>query len=214
VAHEGIIYAAYIDPALSRVKANGAISVMPKPGPRKRYELEDMRVMRDLFLAAPRETVSDILPFLNAVGVWEAGGAELKLSELQEDEKTIRFVLTGERPPSFATARRWAVAKVNDVVFSKLEKQAMRLNNPEAPTALLELAVLDLRGALYLSTWQDLLEKSPYRYCARSDCPDHNPTKTPFRANRRDQIYCSQYCAHLVSVRNRRAKQGKRKSRR
>ena len=211
---EALVYAAYISPAKSRAAANDRIFVNTKTGARKRYDLEGMRVLRDLFLDAPNDAVADILPFLNASGVWDARWSEIKLKEVKEDEKAIRFLLTGKRPPGFATPKPWVLVRIQQALLaSGLTVQAIRMDNPEAPPGLLELAIFDVRGALYLSTWQDLLEKSDYRYCARKDCRTHGPTTAPFRANRQDQIYCTWDCAHVVAMRNQRAKQRIRKKR-
>ena len=50
----------------------------------------------------------------------------------------------------------------------------------------------------------DFLRKIPFRICKRSDCG------TPFAADRRGKQYCSQYCAHLVSLRKARKELKKR----
>ena len=41
----------------------------------------------------------------------------------------------------------------------------------------------------------DFLRRVPFRICKRPDCGE------PFAADRKGKQYCSQYCAHLVSVR-------------
>lgn len=41
----------------------------------------------------------------------------------------------------------------------------------------------------------DFLRRVPFRICKRPDCGE------PFAADRKGKEYCSQYCAHLVSVR-------------
>ena len=48
---------------------------------------------------------------------------------------------------------------------------------------------------IYASITIDFLRRVPFRICKRPDCG------TPFAADRRGKQYCSQYCAHLVSVR-------------
>ena len=60
-----------------------------------------------------------------------------------------------------------------------------------------------------ISTIQlDALSGSQFRYCARNDC-----TAPPFELeSRHERIYCSPECAHLVAVRNSRAKVKKPKN--
>lgn len=50
-------------------------------------------------------------------------------------------------------------------------------------------------GAIHTSISIDFLRRVPFRICKRSDCGE------PFAADRKGKQYCSQYCAHLVSVR-------------
>ena len=54
-------------------------------------------------------------------------------------------------------------------------------------------------GAIQTSIGIDFLRRVPFRICKRSDCG------IPFPADRKGKQYCSQYCAHIVSVRRSRA---------
>jgi hypothetical protein len=49
--------------------------------------------------------------------------------------------------------------------------------------------------AIRTSITIDFLRRVPFRICKRPDCGE------PFAADRKGKEYCSQYCAHLVSVR-------------
>ena len=53
----------------------------------------------------------------------------------------------------------------------------------------------------------DVLRGAEFKVCARADCP--NP---PFKVETRHKIYCSPECAHLVAVRNSRARAANNKS--
>ena len=55
--------------------------------------------------------------------------------------------------------------------------------------------------AVKTSITVDFLRKVRFRVCPRVDCG------VPFSADRKGKIYCSQYCAHLVSLRKTRKKQ-------
>jgi hypothetical protein len=52
----------------------------------------------------------------------------------------------------------------------------------------------------------DKLQGSSFKICARTDCKN-----APFKAETRHKMYCSPECAHLVAVRNSRAREAKRK---
>jgi hypothetical protein len=61
--------------------------------------------------------------------------------------------------------------------------------------------------AVIIATIQlDVLRGAQFRVCARTDCV--NP---PFKVEARHKIYCSPECAHLVAVRNSRARTTKNK---
>ena len=62
----------------------------------------------------------------------------------------------------------------------------------------------DCFGSIIDSITIDFVRRVPFRICKRSDCG------TPFAADRKGKQYCSQYCAHLVSVRRNRKELKKR----
>ncbi len=64
----------------------------------------------------------------------------------------------------------------------------------------------DCLRAIVDSITVDFLRRVPFRICKRPDCG------TPFAADRRGKEYCSQYCAHVVSVRRTRSEQKKLRS--
>lgn len=59
------------------------------------------------------------------------------------------------------------------------------------------------RDAIHTSISIDYLRRVPFRICKRPDCGE------PFAADRKGKQYCSQYCAHLVSVRRTRKERKK-----
>lgn len=56
-------------------------------------------------------------------------------------------------------------------------------------------------GAIEMAATIDFLRQVKFRICPRVDCGQ------PFPVERKGKIYCSQYCAHLVSLRKTRKKQ-------
>lgn len=74
----------------------------------------------------------------------------------------------------------------------------------QTPTARIRTHTV---GAIIASIQLDLLQGAQFRVCARPDC--HNP---PFKVEARQKIYCSYECAHLVAVRNKRARDAENKN--
>jgi hypothetical protein len=73
-----------------------------------------------------------------------------------------------------------------------------------APTARISTA--GTLTAIIATIQLDLLRGAQFKTCARTDCV--NP---PFKVESRHKIYCSPECAHLVAVRNSRARAAKNK---
>jgi hypothetical protein len=61
--------------------------------------------------------------------------------------------------------------------------------------------------AIIATIQMDKLQGAPFKLCARHDC--NNP---PFKVESRQKIYCSNDCAHLVAVRNQRARDAEGKN--
>lgn len=173
---------------------------------------KDQTGIRKSFLQIEQQDVADLVKFLNRTGVWERGKRSIPLSEFWKDQDTIRYLLTDRKPEEFSASRRTVQMTFERALLEALYVQSVYHQRwlPLPPT--IELAVFGTRGCLYLSVWQDLVRKARFRYCAREDCPDYGPLKSPFEVTRLDRVYCSQYCAHLVSLRNQRARK-KRKRR-
>lgn len=101
-------------------------------------------------------------------------------------------------------------------LLSRFDSQKVRLLSKPLPIQFLwdgnvPEARIVISGTLPLiiATIQiDVLRGAQFRTCARTDCV--NP---PFKLETRHKIYCSPECAHLVAVRNSRARIAKDKDR-
>lgn len=146
-----------------------------------------------------------VLAFLNKTGEWEKDENVVSLDSLEEEQVRIRAVMLDEkhRPPqpTFQDAL--------DTLAPPYQRAPIYVERFQAPVGRrpgeLEIGVYDTRTALYLTLWIQKLKSAKFRYCKRFDCPDHGPGKRPFSVTRPDKYYCSQYCAHLESLRKKRA---------
>lgn len=75
--------------------------------------------------------------------------------------------------------------------------------NGETPSAVIQTS--KTLEAIIATIQLDKLQGSTFRICARADC--NNP---PFKVESRHKIYCSFDCAHLVAVRNSRAREARK----
>jgi hypothetical protein len=219
MAHETNIYVASQEPARWEIDGDVAVCEVDHASSRSiaadhppRLMTNDQRGIRKRFLQIQQEDVADLLKFLNRTGVWERGRRRVPLAEFWKDQETIRYLLTDRKPEKFTESKRSIQTIFERELVKALYVQSVYHQRwlPLPPT--IELAVSGTRGTLYLSVWQDLARKARFRYCAREDCPDYGPLKSPFEVTRPDKVYCGQYCAHLVSLRNQRARK-KRKRR-
>jgi hypothetical protein len=152
----------------------------------------DPWIMRELFLSWPSE---DWEGFIGMAG--DFGTLGLSKKDFVEWQALLKEALI--RPP-----REWRkleskfdVSKVN-VLFSPLPL-SLQL---EAPTPTAQISLKKSLQTMIATIQLDLLQGARFRYCARTDC-----TAPPFKLeSRHERIYCSPDCAHLVAVRNSRAK--------
>lgn len=145
--------------------------------------------------------------------MWSGKQQVVPLAEIWQHQLILRYVLTGRKPMGFDKSEFWARARFAEELLDALHIHSVTRQGNQPVPIKVEIAAYDLRGALYLSVWQDLVQRMRFRYCARRDCPDHGLTRVPFEANRSDKIYCSWYCGHIVAVRNIRMGKRKRTSR-
>lgn len=202
MAQPGFIYAAHLEPVQWKIADGCAIECSARSEFRE-VDIEGMRQIRNRFLGVQRGEEGSLLNFLNREGAWARYDSRIPLANIWVDHAKITCLLTGLRPEGFPISKSLAQMELGRELLKHLQLHSIRTHR-EYPTEL-ELAVFDVRGALYISTWQDLLRDVKFRYCAREDCPDHNPKRTPFEVTRPDRVYCSTYCGHLVSLRRKRA---------
>jgi hypothetical protein len=157
----------------------------------------------------------EVLAFLNKTGEWEAGATSLWPANLQQEQAEIAAIMLG---------KKWSSARLQSVLDDlesppygppdeppERERPPIYIDRIHVPGGRrpggLEIVVYHTRSALYLTLWLQRVRGEKFRYCKRSDCPDHAVGKTPFPVTRPDKVYCSQYCAYLESLRRKRAEQ-------
>jgi hypothetical protein len=175
----------------------------------------DLWEFRERFLGIEKNDEVALLEFLNRTGFWDRQFTTFVVEDLWKDQLAIRFLLTGKPNESFGKDSPWPFNMLQRVLLQSLQLHSIWMYEPLKIPPTLELSSVGTRAALYVSVWLDLVRKAEFRYCARPDCPEYKPTQNPFEAKRTDQIYCSQYCAHVESQRRKRAerKHGSRKRR-
>jgi hypothetical protein len=174
----------------------------PKLGQPQAYDLWELR---ESFLEIERGNEAAALKFLNRTGFWKAHSNSFLIDDFWNDQQAIRFLLTGKPNKSFAKYSPKPFEFLQVALLESLHFHGIWMWDQAKIPPTLELEGVGTRGALFVSVWLDLARKARFRYCARHDCPEHKPTQGPFEPNRMDQIYCSQYCAHVESQRRKRA---------
>lgn len=175
------------------------------------YNKVDPWSMRDDFLRA--NSLVSLETFLNKYGEFSRGtGPRPKVdhkafSEPEANEHAISWKPVIVHPDeiwehknAISTALKSGAAKWFEGASAGLDGVYSR---PEFPHYIhLDHLIVD---ALYTTITVDFLQGARFRLCKRRDC------RLPFkRESRHKRDYCSQYCAHLESVRrNRRKKTGK-----
>jgi hypothetical protein len=177
--------------------------------------LYDLWEFREMFLGIEKNDEAALLEFLNRAGFWDRQFTTFVVDDIWKDQLAIRFLLTGKPNESFGKHSPLPFYILQRVLLESLQFHGIWMSEPAKIPPTLDLAFFGTRAALYVSVWLDLARKAEVRSCARTDCPAHKPTQSPFEAKRTDQIYCSQYCAHVESQRRKRAerKHGSRKRR-
>jgi hypothetical protein len=129
------------------------------------------------------------LAFLNNWGRWLPHRNFVDAGELLELQHAVRQALT-------ASPEQWLSTN-----YSDLPRAQSRSKDCPYFTALTDACQVAIR----LTTTFDVLQRTEFRVCARPDCAVPFAVKT--KHNRR---YCTQYCAHLESVRRGRTTQRSR----
>jgi hypothetical protein len=145
---------------------------------RKHSLPSDAWQLRDEFLSL-QGNAEKTLAFLNNWGRWLPLRRYVGLAEIADLQKDVRAALT-ESPDE------WFVG----VAFPTM----VNSRSPEFPyfTMLTDACQVAIR----MATTIDLLQRIEFKTCARPDCAKPFPVRS-----KRKRDYCSQYCAHLESVR-------------
>jgi hypothetical protein len=158
---------------------------------------ENPRQLRDEFLRVTADK-ANILPFLNRWGEWD-GTERVRVSDFARLQTSVNEGLTA------TAAAKW----FHHVLPSEWEKSSGLSLHPFG-SDVFTLAV-DMqenyphvwvktdkcREAILMSVTIDKLRGVRFAHCARPDCP--NP---PYEmTSDHERMYCSQYCAHLESIR-------------
>jgi len=119
--------------------------------------------------------------FLNVWGPWSYADY-VELSDLVRLQQSVRETLTG-------SAAKWLKSSES---FPSLWRRI-----PEYPYFALRTNIC--RDAIRMTVTIDLLKKLKFKKCARRDCAQPFEIQTKHKRK-----YCTQYCAHLESVRRNR----------
>jgi hypothetical protein len=165
-------------------------------GERTQAPLENDRLidgwsLRDQFLScSPKHWRS----FIDAVGVPDAG--MLGEKEFGKWQGVIREAMV--KPPS--EWRSLAARFDPGVAYRLFGELPLRFQWEPIPVAKVRTG--SPLQAIIATIQLDVLAGSQFRYCKRNDC-----TAPPFKLeSRHERVYCSSDCAHLVAVRNSRAR--------
>ena len=151
---------------------------------RKRSLPDDAWQLRDEFLSLKGDAKNTI-SFLNRWGRWVPLRNYVGTSEITDLQVAVRAALT-EAPD------KW---------FSTVGFPTM-VNSRSAQFPYFTMLTDACEVAIRMATTIDLLQQIEFRTCARPDCAKPFPVKS-----KRKRDYCTQYCAHLESVRRGRTAQ-------
>jgi hypothetical protein len=168
-------------------------------------ETKDGWQVRDAFLNL--KTEEECLAFLNQTGIFsqQVGKGRLRWSDFLNWQEVLREFLKLS-PPKWA---KW----LGTVAFeSDLISNLVRLHIDftvqfrwEGDRHFAMVLAQDTLTAILATIYIDHLRRAKFKFCARLDC------RRPFElTSKHKRIYCSQYCAHLESVRALRARRKRR----
>lgn len=153
--------------------------------------------LREEFLSCPPEYWEGFVEMAGEVGLFR-----ISQNDFAEWQHLIREALI--RHP-----REW-----RKLEFQFDRRKVRKLFEPlpisfawDAMTPTARISTTKTLTAIIATLQLDVLRGAQFKVCARTDCV--NP---PFKVEARHKIYCSPECAHLVAVRNSRARAAKNKS--
>jgi hypothetical protein len=144
----------------------------------KRYASSDAWEMRDQFLRAKlsQEGARD---FLEKWGFWGGAIDVVELAALEELQREVRLALINHDPAWFARKDAFPHAWGRSVTHPYFVIETNRCET-----------------AILMTVTCDLLRRLKFKTCSRPDC------RLPFALQtKHKRKFCSQYCAHLESVR-------------
>ncbi len=160
----------------------------------ERYKIPDPWAMRDEFLRL-RKSLPQLVSFLNRFGAFSSSA-----QPFIEDKWLPTLIFPNEvwqDRSSLADHMKSDLAETFVGFDLKRSREFPHFVNSDS-------TILD---ALYTTVTVDFIRGMKFRVCARADCA------IPFRIeSRHERKYCSQYCAHLESVRRVRRKLRVRRS--
>lgn len=160
----------------------------------------DAWAIRNEFLALPTERRT-ILDFLNKTGEFALAGETVhpvSLEAVGEWQRYLRALMTTPFQEWDKIKRHYSISKTE--VLTDNDQFRLTFSWGSHPPE----AQLDERMTLraILATFHiDKARNAKFKFCARHDC------LKPFEEGRADKVFCSQYCAHLESLRSMRTRQ-------
>lgn len=142
---------------------------------------QDAWAMRGEFVEMQRDQTS-LLAFLNKWGRWDQSGVAFPRDIVALQVGTRRDLLFGGHRPSAIVWNLPRLSRTKEYPYFAIRTTSCKI-------------------AIQTTVLSDFLNGNKYGVCARSDCRRFFPIVT-----RHTRQYCEQYCAHLESIRRRRAK--------
>jgi hypothetical protein len=147
---------------------------------RKHSQQADAWQLRDEFLRLNVDDSEATLSFLKKWGRWRALPNSVDPTQIGELQRRVRQALTSSPEQWFAS--NWASPPTPQARSKTFPYFTIRTDS--------------CHEAICMTTTIDLLRQLKFKSCARPDCA------LPFRVeSKHERRYCTQYCAHLESVR-------------
>jgi hypothetical protein len=214
-----------------KIPVTWELGTSPKTGPflcgrQARQSPEKVRLSeldgwqcRDEFLGLPENDLKRLAEFLNKVGLWstdaEAYGFDssrfplyVYLDDVQQFRTDLRDALLHQK--SFMSAVTPETTRPPKTLLD-LMSQSHPANNFALRFELSKVAagvvtITNARQMLFATTLADVASGIRFKTCGRKDCGKTFPLKSEHKRK-----FCSQYCGHLVSQRQKRAAERKQK---
>ena len=170
--------------------------LLPRPKERGQYGPFDPWQLRSDFLTWPAEIWEGFVEMAGTLGPFR-----ISKNDFEEWQRLLREALIRHPREWRGLEAKFDRRKVR-VLFEPLPISFVW--DGEAPEA--RIRSCKTLNVIIATIQLDVLSGARFKVCARTDCV--NP---PFKVETRHKIYCSPQCAHLVAVRNSRARAAKYK---